>query len=422
VKLCGRGLPSLLAALAHVHVPHDDQANDWSCFIERLPAASIASLFSNDLLPEHALPSLTALTRLSWDTDMWFEEPESLPAQLLSPLTRLKQLSLRGVDLSSNFKQVLQTLALGGLQVLVLKGCLVTKLPRELSKLSDLTSLNLSDNCITALAPLATLHRLQHLNLACCNLKAVPQQVSALTALTRLSLHKNKRVDCGWQHLVPLTGLRDLDVAFCEFESEAVPEQLATLTALTRLDLSYKLNLEEGGWQHLLPLTQLEDLRLAFCSMPGLPKELCALTNLTHLDLSNAPTRNLQHRLLFLPRLRSLKLEGCKLTAVPMLKMVTNLTCLDLSNNTLTGWKNLTTLKQLRDLDLADCNLKAVPQQASALAALTRLNLWSNMHLAGGWQHLVPLPQLRRLEVFRSRRLPPELTAKPGLYIHVPLF
>ncbi|KAL4855745.1 Malignant fibrous histiocytoma-amplified sequence 1 [Chlorella vulgaris] len=77
----------------------------------------------------------------------------------------------------------------------------------------------------------------------------------------------------------------------------------------------------------------------------------------------------------------------------------------------------LATLQHIESLDLQACRLKAVPEQVSALTALTRLDLSRNWGLAGGWQHLLPLTQLQALRLYSCRltALPEQLAALTAL-------
>jgi hypothetical protein len=51
----------------------------------------------------------------------------------------------------------------------------------------------------------------------------------------------------------------------------------------------------------------------------------------------------------------------------------------------------LAPLTQLQQLHLFSCCLTVVPEQVTALASLTRLELEENPEIVAGWQHLLPL-------------------------------
>ncbi|KAI3434412.1 hypothetical protein D9Q98_002490 [Chlorella vulgaris] len=110
---------------------------------------------------------------------------------------------------------------------------------------------------------------------------------------------------------------------------------------------------------------------------------------------ANAPWAALQ-------RLTDLGLWDCYLTAVPeQLSALTALTRLILRGNErlTSGWQHLLPLTQLQGLDLSWCNLTAVPEQVSALTALTRLDLSHSYELTGGWHHPLPLTRLLDLNL-----------------------
>ncbi|KAI3434712.1 hypothetical protein D9Q98_002773 [Chlorella vulgaris] len=346
-------------------------ASNWECStISALPVRLVSSLSSDGGLPA-AASVLTALTRLSFN---WLcgDSEFSPPADLLKPMSRLRQLSMMQVNLSSTAKALLALPALKDLQALALPRCKLQAVPPALSSLTRLTSLDLSDNRILGTAFLASLQRLQSLNLVSCSLTSVPQQLSALAALTRLSLSENSLLDGGWQHLLPLVQLQHLDLWRCELT--AVPQQLSALTALTTVDITHTDI--ESVWQHLMPLVRLCQLDLSCFSLTAVPEQLSTMTALTLLDLSDNP----------------------------------KLAC---------GWQHL--LPRLQTLSLSNCGISAVPEQLSTLTALTRLNLSGNDELAGGWQHLLPLIRLRSLSLWNVRHPPssahPKWAALPHLDI-----
>ncbi|KAI3429644.1 hypothetical protein D9Q98_005730 [Chlorella vulgaris] len=284
-----------------------------------------------------------------------------------------------------------------------LRGNLDTHLLRPLTRLRHLRLEN-CDLGVTAeeLLSLPALAGLQVLQLPFCDLEQVPSALSALTHLTSLVLYNPIIMSAA--PLATLWRLESLELDSCRFE--AVPHQLSMLTALTRLNLHDNPRLV-GGWQHLLPMRQLRELDLSWCYLTAIPQELSALTALTSLDLGfnrhmSDGWRHLsdgwQH-LLPLRQLQDLSLHGCGLTAVPdQVSALTALTSLALSHNKLeSGWQHLLPLRQLQGLNLSECGLTAVPQELSALTALNSMDLGGNKHLTSGWQHLLPLMRLRNL-------------------------
>jgi internalin A len=162
----------------------------------------------------------------------------------------------------------------------------LTTLPVEIEQLTNLTSLDLSNNQLTTL----------------------PMNIGRLTDLTSLDLSNNQ-----------LTTL---------------PMNIGQLTNLTSLDLSNNqltiLPVE------LLQLTNLTLLNLTSNQLTILPVEIEELTNLTSLDLSNNQLTTLPVEIEELTNLTLLNLSNNQLTALPVeITRLTNLKELDLRNNKL---------------------------------------------------------------------------------------
>lgn len=111
-----------------------------------------------------------------------------------------------------------------------------------------------------------------------CDLTTLPAVLVMLTVLTHLGLSGNSKLAVGWQHLQPLTQLRDLDLSSCYLTAlvvtcylTVVPKQVSALTGLTRLDLSRNRQLHND---------------LLACGLTAVPEELSTQPALTSLDLS----------------------------------------------------------------------------------------------------------------------------------------
>ncbi|TYZ60345.1 hypothetical protein PybrP1_011196 [[Pythium] brassicae (nom. inval.)] len=132
-----------------------------------------------------------------------------------------------------------------------------------------------------------------------------------------------------------------------------------------------------------------------------LPRELLELANLRSLDVSSNRLAELPRDFAAaLPQLRTLKLAGNALTALPDLSALTALTTLVLDGNALTSLpealppnltklslKNnrlrelplsVTRLAQLQELDVSGNELAALPEHVGALASLVDLTLDQN--------------------------------------------
>ncbi|KAI3429609.1 hypothetical protein D9Q98_005695 [Chlorella vulgaris] len=380
---------------------------EWhSTTIAALPATVISSLTATEWLPA-AGSTLTALTKLSFRGRQHWH----LQCQLVSflrPLSWLRQLSLLTAEVGNTAEEVLALPGLQRLHALGLHECSLFAVPRALSQLTSLTSLNLSENPLSGTAPLATLRHLKSLELSGCSLTAVPPQLSALSELTSLNLSENPLSDTA--PLATLYRLKSLKTSNCSLT--AVPQQLSALTALTRLSLSRNEQLY-GSWQYLLPLTQLQDLDLSRCRLLlAVPAQVSAVSALTRLSLCGN-FRMMQigwQRLLPLKQLQHLDVSGCGLTAVlQQLSALTGLTSLLMADNKLeSGWRHLLRLTRLRGLDLSGCTFTAMPERVSALITLNRLDLSCNLQLEIGRLHLPPLTQLQDLDLSKC-----SLTAVP---------
>jgi Leucine-rich repeat (LRR) protein len=262
-----------------------------------------------------------------------------------------------------------------------------------------------------AWSSLRPLTQLQRLNIRCCGLAELPQELSCLVALTSLDLACNVGLRDEWQHLLPLSQLRDLDLQWCHIElsgEAGVPEALSRLTALSslRLGSSYFV----AGWRHLLPLEQLRKLHLSWGMLPlaELPRELSVLTALTCLGLSGlGQLQGGWQHLEQMQQLKVLHLRSCHSTELPTgLSALTAVTPLDLActDELHGGWQHLRWMQQLKRLSLSMCKLSEVPADTSKLTSLNHLDLAYNPQLQGGWQHLLPLlKNLRELSLHGCR-------------------
>ena len=201
----------------------------------------------------------------------------------------------------------------------------------------------------------------------------------------------------------------------------AAPAVLAALTALTQLRLTARTQLNSSSaWETTLqPLAQLRELSLFNCQLTAVPAALSRCTLLTNLDLVCNPLtsgwQHLQLRRLYLgnagdvaagschlttlSQLRYLDLGDCALSEVPAaVSALTTLTDLLLDHNALRrGFDHLRPLAQLRWLSLTHNNLVAIPPAIAALTALR--HLYVGLRVRSGWQHLQPLAHLELSDV-----------------------
>jgi hypothetical protein len=150
-----------------------------------------------------------------------------------------------------------------------------------------------------------------------------------------------------------------------------------------------------GDWAQLAQLSNLQRLALHNCPR-SLRNEQCLgrLTQLQHLRLVNP------HHLAY-----SHKPGG--IVAITNLSALTDLTHLHVhggSSSDLSGWHSVRPLQHLRELELVEWKLPAIPHTLSFLSSVTHLSLYMtrpaiNSWPDSGWQHLASLTSLAYLNL-----------------------
>jgi len=259
------------------------------------------------------------------------------------------------------------------------EGAILTDLPKSLGKLSQLQSLNLSNNQLKALPEwLGQLTQLHSLDLSRNQLQVLPQSLRLLTQLRSLELGGNN-LDPLPELLGKLTQLRTLDVSHNQLAS--LPESLDQLTQLQALEL-------DGNHLTSLPrsltkLTWLRSLGLGDNGLSALPESLGQLTALEILYLQGNQLTELPESMSQLVHLQSLYLANNKLIILAgSVGQLTTLRTLDLEGNRLrTLPESLGQLTKLRKLDLGSNQLSALPGSLAKLTALEGLFLHNNSRL-----------------------------------------
>ena len=143
---------------------------------------------------------------------------------------------------------------------LYLRGRYLKTLPPEIAKLTNLTSLDLSDNQLTSL----------------------PQEIGELTDLSGLDLSGNQLTG------VPPEFIKLRSLAGFNFSSNqlrTIPSEITYLTDLTRLNLSH--NQLSSVPPEIANLTKLTTLDLSHNQLTNLPLEITKLPNLEYLNLTS---------------------------------------------------------------------------------------------------------------------------------------
>jgi hypothetical protein len=247
--------------------------------LSALTALTSLSIQGNEPLADgwqHLRP-LQQLLEVSVRSCWLAEVPEGL-----SSLTRLTFLSLAdNPDIEGGWQhlQPLQRLA-----VLHLSWTGLAELPAALFSLTALTALFLAGNkdlegssdSWQHLRPLAK--TLRELNMCDCDVGVVPLELSSLTALTSLDLSNSIVESYCWGRLSPLQALQQLCID--SWALDELPHEFSALTALTSLRVGGAKVLQRG-WRHMRPPRQLRQLCIhddyTSEGLAGLPAELAEL-------------------------------------------------------------------------------------------------------------------------------------------------
>jgi len=212
------------------------------------------------------------------------------------------------------------------------------------------------------------------LDLSALKLTKVPLELSKLTQLTSLDLGSNQLTEInGLENLVQLSGLNLSSNLLTEIKG------LEQLAELSLLDLSGNQIIEIKGLEQLTQLTQLLLYNNQITEIKGLEK----LTQLTSLNLSSNQLTEIKG-LEKLTLLTELVLSYNQLTEVKGIENLTQLTLLVLFHNNLTELKGLENLGQLTRIRVSNNQLR----QIKGLETLTQL-----IELDFSYNQLTELPE-----------------------------
>ena len=296
---------------------------------EQLGVDAATQLLSSDLwtITSLTVPKDTKdfsdISRLSYLQTLVIENVDFSSLQMISSLTQLKQLTIRGCAVSSNDLAVIA--ALPNLEHLVLSDCSLSSI-KPLSNASHLITLDLSKNTLRDISAL-----------------------SFMDGLTRLNLSNNALTDLN--SLSALTSLQELDVSYNSLNS------VAALRTCTNLK---KLNLASNQLDRMpdLPNTALEELDLSSNLLTDITV-LAGFTSLTDLDISSNQLTDIS-ALSILQNLSSLRFARNSVTEIPQWRSDCNLTALDASYNNITSVASLKGLYRLNRLNLDYNNISNV--------------------------------------------------------------
>ena len=204
------------------------------------------------------------------------ENPIAQLGTLETIAPRLRQLEIDNAFFVRMVKR-LDATRLDSLDVFLTEG---ETLPQELYAFTQLTRLGLRGQCAPLDPQLVGLKRLEKLAINC-GLEILPESLAQLTQLQSLDISRNQ-LSALPEGLAQLTQLQSLDISYNQLS--ALPEGLAQLTRLQTLDVSVNQlsALQEG----LAQLTQLQSLDASSNQLSALPEGLAQLTQLLFLDIS----------------------------------------------------------------------------------------------------------------------------------------
>ncbi|KAI4338415.1 hypothetical protein MLD38_023479 [Melastoma candidum] len=260
-----------------------------------------------------------------------------------------------------------------GTETLDLRGKLkddIEWLPVSLGKLSAITELDLSDNCIMALPP--SIGSLRALTKFCAHsnrLSSLPESLGDLTSVQELDLHANhlKSLPTSFGKL---TRLLTLDLSSNDFSR--LPDTIGNLSSLQKLNVETN-QLEELPYT-ISSCTSLEELKLDFNQLKALPEAIGKLESLEILTLHYNRLKGLPTTTGNLSNLKELDVSFNELESIPEnLSFAVSLEKLNLGKNfaDLRALpRSIGNLEMLEELDISDNQIRSLPDSFRFLSRL----------------------------------------------------
>lgn len=232
---------------------------------------------TGDLSP--SLSSLTNLVRLDVSNNRLTGDPTAA----ILPLANLTEISVGNNQFTfADIDTFLQNFP--ALKILDLSHIAMVSVPQKISTLTNLESLNLSNNNLSQnFSNLSTLIKLSELNLSGNQLTKIPTELSSLVSLTSLNLSNNS---FSTNYAATLSNLKNLE--WLSLQNNLITVFPAELVQLKNLvHLNFAENQISGGFETLLPLTKLEQIYLDKNLISGaFPSSLLQLKMLQMLSLT----------------------------------------------------------------------------------------------------------------------------------------
>ena len=222
----------------------------------------------------------------------------------------------------------------------------------DLAHFSYLERLTIPARTLDSLEIIASLRRLQYLDMSGCRFPA-----DALSTLVGLpDLAQLILSDCNLSTIAPLTGAPRLQVLDLSKNAIRNLEPLSDISTLTELHLQHNAL---TALDALAPLSNLKQLDASFNSLTTI-RPLASCGSLTILNVSNNQLTDAEGTSA-MPLLEELYLDYNGLTSVETLGGCTNLTKLSISNNRVADLAPLSGLSQLSVFDFSYNSATALP-------------------------------------------------------------
>jgi len=385
------------------------------------------------MIQEELRQLIDQAAREGWiELDLRDQEISELPPEI-GQLINLQKLSIGAQrwgevsEASRNVRRLLDTNSLvsvpqeignlTNLRSLDLSNNKLTGLPAEIGQLINLQQFNLTHNQLTAVPPeFGQLINLEVLDLSSNQLVNIPSEIGLLTRLQSVNLSNNK-LRVVFSEIGQLINLQELQIGGNELV--AIPPEVGELISLRKLILRgnpiLSLPPEIGKLRNLhildlvgnllvtIPpevahLTALQHFILGNCQLATAPSEFSFMVDLRFLSLVNTGLKVVPPGIGKLSTLISLELDGNHIEVLPLeVSYLINLQSLGLrSNNLATLPSEIGHLTNLTSLTLGGNQLTTVPPEIGQLTNLRELDLGDNQltMLPLGLRHLTRLERL----------------------------
>ncbi|XP_059288596.1 plant intracellular Ras-group-related LRR protein 4-like [Lycium ferocissimum] len=240
------------------------------------------------------------------------------------------------LDLSENRIAVLLTTigGLSSLQKLDLHGNRIVELPDSIGDLLNLVYLDLNGNNLKTLpSTLVRLTRLEEVDLSSNMLSVLPETVGSLVSLRKLIVETNDLEELP-HSIGQCNSLKELRADYNHLK--ALPEALGRMGSLEILSVRYN-NIRQLPTT-MASLTSLKELNVSFNELESMPESLCFATTLVKLNISNnfADLQSLPRSIGNLEMLEELDMSNNQIRILPdSFRMLSHLRALKTEGNPL---------------------------------------------------------------------------------------